>query len=158
MPLIELRSKVKRKARKRRGQGDSAGQGSFSGRGCKGQKARTGGNIRPGFEGGQTPFIRRIPKMKGFKNPTRIEYQLVNTGDLNIFDEDSEVNRETLLAKKLISKKNRPVKLLAGKDKLTKKLTINIDRASQKALEIVSANKGKITLLSPATQTAKADQ
>lgn len=163
MSLLKLKSKIAKKPRKRRGRGDSAGQGSFSGRGCKGQKARTGGKIRAGFEGGQTPFLRRIPKFKGFRNTRRIEYQLINTGELNIFDNDTKITKETLYAKNLISKKDKPVKLLAGKEKLSKKLTITVDKASQKAQKIITANKGKMTLLSPAAkepqpETAKVAQ
>lgn len=141
--LFTLKSNVKKK-RKTIGRGNGSGHGTFSGRGCKGQKARTGGKIRAGFEGGQTPYIRRIPKLKGFKNPNYIEYQIVNTGSLNVFEEGETVDAASLKEKNLISKKLQPVKLLAGKGELTKKLTIKVDRASQEAMKIVKNLKGKL--------------
>lgn len=141
--LFTLKSNVKKK-RKTIGRGNGSGHGTFSGRGCKGQKARTGGKIRAGFEGGQTPYIRRIPKLKGFKNPNYIEYQIVNTGSLNVFEEGATVDATSLKEKNLISKKLQPVKLLAGKGELTKKLTIKVDRASQEAMKIVKDLKGKL--------------
>lgn len=141
--LFTLKSNVKKK-RKTIGRGNGSGHGTFSGRGCKGQKARTGGKIRAGFEGGQTPYIRRIPKLKGFKNPNYIEYQIVNTGSLNVFEEGATVDAVSLKEKNLISKKLQPIKLLAGKGELTKKLTIKVDRSSQEAMRIVTALKGKL--------------
>ncbi|MBI2634259.1 50S ribosomal protein L15 [Candidatus Peregrinibacteria bacterium] len=155
MSLLELHSKVPKKQKKRRGRGDSAGQGSYSGHGIKGQTARSGGRRRPGFEGGQTPYLRRIPKLKGFKNPNHFEYQVVNIGQLNIFDENTEITKELLLGKNLISKKNNPVKLLGGKGELTKKLTIVVDRASKSALAAVEGKKGKVVLHSPTIKTKK---
>lgn len=134
MPLLELRSKANKK-RKRVGRGNSAGQGSTCGRGNNGQHQRTGGSIRPNFEGGQTPFLRKMPKLRGFNNPNKIVYQIVKLDSLNIFEDGSKVNTESLLEKKLISKKSIPVKLLLGKEKLTKKLSIEVNKASKTALE-----------------------
>ena len=114
--LQELKSNVKKK-RQRVGRGNSAGQGTHCGRGMKGQNARNGGPRRPGFEGGQTPFSRRMPKIKGFKNINHVEYQVVNVEALNIFDNGTEVTPELMYTKKLIAKKDRPVKLLSGKSK-----------------------------------------
>lgn len=133
-----------RKARKRVGRGNGSGHGTFSCRGCKGQNARTGGGVRPGFEGGQTPFIRRIPKLKGFKNPNHIEFQVVNVGSLNVFDNNETVDLALLLKKNLVSKKTVPVKLLGGKGELTKQLTIKVNSASKKAIELVEAKNGKV--------------
>lgn len=141
--LFKLKSNIKKK-RKTIGRGNGSGHGTFSGRGCKGQKARTGGKIRAGFEGGQTPYIRRIPKLRGFKNPNYVEYQIVNTGSLNVFEEGATVDAVSLKEKNLISKKLRPVKLLAGKGELTKKLTVKVDKASAEAVKIVQSAKGKI--------------
>src|SRR5690606_11561232 len=100
MSLQELKSNVKKK-RKVVGRGNGSGKGTYSTRGGKGQTARSGGNRRPGFEGGQTPYLRRIPKLKAFKNINRINYQAVNIGDLNIFDENSKVDAEALRTKNL---------------------------------------------------------
>lgn len=143
--LFTLKPNIKKK-RKTIGRGNGSGHGTFSGRGCKGQKARTGGKIRAGFEGGQTPYIRRIPKLRGFNNPNHIQYQTVNTGSLNIFEEGATVDAAALKEKNLIAKKLQPVKLLVGKGDLTKKLTIKVDKASQEAMKIVEAAKGKIEL------------
>lgn len=144
MSLLELRSKTGRKKKKRIGRGNASGHGTYSCKGMKGQTARSGGKRKPGFEGGQTPYLRKMPKLKGFKNPNRVEYQAVNIGDLNIFDDKSTVNAEALYKKNLISKKNKPVKLLAGKGSLEKSLTIEVDKASAKAIELVEAKKGKV--------------
>ena len=149
MSLHELKSKSGKKRRKVVGRGNASGHGTYSTRGGKGQTARTGGTRRPGFEGGQTPFLRKMPKLKGFKNPNHIDYQVVNIGELNVFDDNTEVNLELLFAKKIISKKNKPVKLLAGKGALEKALNITIHRASASATKAVKAKKGKVTELSP---------
>lgn len=146
MSLQQLSGKIKRKPRKRVGRGNGSGHGTFSCKGMKGQTARSGGRRRPGFEGGQTPYISRLPKLKGFKNPGRINYQPINVGDLNVFDDKAEINAEVLYKKNLISRKNRPIKLLAGKGELTKTLTITVDKASKKAIEAVESKKGKVVL------------
>ncbi len=148
MSLQNLKSKAGRshKLRKTIGRGNASGHGTFSGRGGKGQTARTGGTRRPGFAGGQTPFFRKMPKLHGFKNPNQINYQVVNVGDLNIFDDNSEVNLENLKAKGLVSKTTCPVKLL-GDGELTKALTITVNKASKSALAKVEAKKGKVNLL-----------
>lgn len=141
--LFTLKANIKKK-RKTIGRGNGSGHGTFSGRGCKGQKARTGGKIRAGFEGGQTPYIRRIPKLRGFRNPNYVEYQIVNTGSLNVFEEGQTVDAASLKEKNLIAKKLQPVKLLAGKGDLTKKLIVKVDKASAEAIKLVEAAKGKI--------------
>lgn len=147
MSLTELKPKSPQKSRKRVGRGNASGHGTYSCRGMKGQSARSGGRRRPGFEGGQTPFLRKMPKLKGFKNPNYIEYQVVNTGSLNIFEDNSEINQTSLLEKNLVSKKNTPVKLLAGKGELTKNLKITVHKASVAAIKQVEAQKGTVTLL-----------
>src|SRR4030043_2294471 len=78
-------------SRKRVGRGDGSGHGTYSGRGLKGQKSRAGGGTRLGFEGGQLPIIKRLPRLRGFFNSFRIEYSLVNTGKLNVFEANTEV-------------------------------------------------------------------
>ncbi len=119
---------------KRVGRGQGSGKGTYSARGGKGQTARSGGGRRPGFEGGQTPLSRRIPKYRGFKNPNQVKFQAVNlhTLDKN-FSEGETVTRKELLAKGLIQK-DAPVKIL-GEGKLTKKLTIEAEKFSASALE-----------------------
>src|SRR5437867_2504390 len=103
------------------GRGDASGMGSYSTRGGKGQTARSGGGVKPGFEGGQTPLIRRLPKLKGFNPPNRVAFQGVNVESLNAFKDGSTVDLVMLYDAKLVSHKNRPVKIL-GNGELTKKL------------------------------------
>lgn len=153
MSLTVLNSKLGRKKRKTVGRGNGSGHGTYSCRGGKGQTARTGGSIPSGFAGGQTPFLRKMPKIRGFKNPNHQEYQVINLEDLNVFDDNSEINLEKLLAKNLISKKNKPVKLLANGE-LNKTLTITVNKASAKAIAAVEAKKGKINLLEKTAQNA----
>lgn len=135
-----------RKKKRILGRGLGSGRGVFSGRGVKGAGSRSGAKKRPGFEGGQTPLIRRIPKLRGFSNPTKIFYQPVNVEALNIFEDGTEVNLVLLYEKKLISKKNRPVKIL-GDGELTKKLTVKTERVSKSAKEKIEAKGGKVILL-----------
>lgn len=152
MSLQNLSSKTGRAKKKRVGRGNGSGHGTYSGRGGKGQTARTGGTRRPGFEGGQTPYLRRMPKLSGFKNPSRVEYQVVNIGDLNIFDEKEQIDKTALIAKNLISKKDRPVKLL-GKGELEKAIIIMVDKASKSAIDAVEAKKGKCIVQIAAAKT-----
>ena len=146
MTLTTLKSKSRQK-RKRVGRGNGSGHGTFSCRGMKGQSARSGGRRRPGFEGGQTPYLRKMPKLKGFKNPNYVEYEVVNIGELNVFDDGSTVDAKSLHAKNLISKKDKPVKLLGGKGELTKKLTITVDKASESASKAVKSAGGDLKII-----------
>ncbi len=142
--LLDLkRNKGAQKNKKRVGRGNGSGHGTYSTRGRNGQNQRTGGGTRPGFEGGQTPLYRRMPKLKGFRNINRVKYQVVNVSKLNIYDDDAEVNIINLYEKKLISKPNQPVKIL-GQGELTKKLTIKVDSVSSTAKEKIEKAKGKI--------------
>ena len=103
-----------RHASKRVGRGTGSGHGTFSGRGCKGQKARSGNNkMRPGFEGGQLPLIKRLPRKRGFINNFKTVYSLVSLGELNAFDSGSEVTSETMLTAGIIKTLANPVKVLA---------------------------------------------
>ncbi|MFC1655554.1 50S ribosomal protein L15 [Patescibacteria group bacterium] len=146
MNLLTLKSnKGARHRRKRVGRGNGSGMGTYSTRGMNGQNSRSGGNRRPGFEGGQTPFIQRMPKLKGFKNPNAVNYQVVNVGALDVFDDNANVDKEALLAKGIISRKSDPVKLL-GDGELTKKLTITVDAATKSADEKVKKAKGSLTV------------
>ncbi len=158
MSLLKLKSKVKRPSRKRVGRGNGSGLGTYSGKGMKGQTARAGGRRRPGFEGGQTPLLRKMPKLKGFKNPNRVEHQAVNVGDLNIFEDGTTVDFKLLLEKNLISKKTKPVKLLGGKGELEKKLTIIVDQASKEAIKKVEAKKGTVQVKKVIVNPSKKDK
>ena len=145
MKLNHFQSYKKRK--KRVGRGISAGQGKTAGRGHKGQKARTGKKLRPGFEGGQTPIFQRLPKYRGFRNLNRIEYQVINVGDLEGL-KGKTVTRESLFENKLIAKKNLPVKIL-GMGELTKALGVSVERASASAIEKITKAGGSFTSTSP---------
>lgn len=101
---------------KRVGRGDGSGHGTYSGRGCKGQKSRSGGGVRLGFEGGQLPLIRRLPRKRGFTNIFKTKYSVVNVGRLAIFPAASEVNPESLLKTGLIRSLKQPVKVLGYGD------------------------------------------
>lgn len=144
MDLLNLKSnKGARHRRKRVGRGNGSGVGTYSGRGMKGQNARSGGKRRPGFEGGQTPFIQKMPKYRGFKNPNTVNYQIVNVGQLEVFDNDTTVDKKTLLNKGLISKIKEPVKILGDGD-LSKKLTVKADKVSKSAEEKIKKAKGSV--------------
>ncbi len=142
MQLNSIKPKVK-KVKRRVGRGNASGAGTYCGRGCKGQGQRKSSNVRPGFEGGQTPLIMRLPKLKGFNNPNRGEFQIVNVGDLDRFNDGDEVNVLTLLDKNLIRKKLEPVKIL-GNGKITKKLTIKVHKISTTAKDKIIAAGGKV--------------
>jgi len=130
------------KKRKRVGRGIGSGHGKTSTRGHKGQKSRSGGNIPPGFEGGQMPLIRRLPK-KGFRNTMfKVVYEVVNVGDLERFEPDTEVTVE-LLRKERIVRRTLPVKLL-GKGEITKPLVVRVDAASRSAIAKIEKAGGKV--------------
>jgi len=128
---------------RRLGRGNGSGRGTFCARGCKGQGQRQGGNVRPGFEGGQTPLIRRLPKLRGFSNVNRKDFQVVNVSDLNNFEAGEEVTPLSLYLKKLIRSKTMPVKLL-GDGVLEKKVTVKVQKVSATAKEKVQKAGGKI--------------
>ena len=128
-------------APKRLGRGVGSGLGKTSGKGHKGAKARSGGGKRPGFEGGQMPLYRRVPK-KGFNNIYRTEYATVNVGQLEIFDNGTVVTVETLKEAGLVKKILDGVKIL-GNGELTKKLTVEAAKFSGTAKEKIEALGGK---------------
>ncbi|MBA7579291.1 50S ribosomal protein L15 [subsurface metagenome] len=105
-----------KKNRKRVGRGDGSGHGTYSGRGCKGQKSRSGYKMNRGFEGGQLPLIRRLPRKRGFVNIFRIEYSVVNVVRLNRFESGSEVTPEKLVTAGMVASLRHPIKILAGGD------------------------------------------
>lgn len=141
--LSNLKPARKRTARKRLGRGPGSGTGTYSGRGLKGQKARSGGRIRPGFEGGRMPLIRQMPKNRGFKS-TFPKNQAVSLGDLDrLFKDGDEVTLKVLETRRLIANPKMPVKILA-KGQLTKKLQIKNIKLSTAAKEAVSKQGGKV--------------
>ncbi|ABS72583.1 MULTISPECIES: 50S ribosomal protein L15 [Bacillus] len=141
MKLHELKpSEGSRKVRNRVGRGIGSGNGKTAGKGHKGQNARSGGGVRPGFEGGQMPLFQRLPK-RGFTNINRKDYAIVNVDKLNGFAEGTEVTPELLLETGVISKLNAGVKIL-GNGKLEKKLTVKANKFSASAKEAVEAAGG----------------
>lgn len=132
------------KDRKRVGRGIGSGYGKTAGRGTKGQNARTGGGVRPGFEGGQNPLAKRLPKKRGFVALSHVDYQLVNLDSLDRLD--GTVDATTLAAAGLIKKADQRVKLL-GNGKLTKKLTIKVHAASASAKAAVEAAGGSVEVV-----------
>ena len=125
----------------RKGRGHGSGNGKTAGKGHKGQNARSGGGVRPGFEGGQMPLQRRIPK-RGFKNIFAKEYAIVNVGDLEIFENGTVVNGEALVAAGLLKKTLDGVKVL-GNGELTKQLTVEVAAFSESAKQKIEEVGGK---------------
>lgn len=151
----ELRPAVgARKARKRVGRGDAGGQGSYSGRGIKGQKARSGHDLRPGFEGGQLPLIRRMARKRGFVNPFRQEYAAVNLTDLRSFPAGSEVTPETLRQAGVVKRK-LPVKVL-GMGEVDRPLTVRAQRFSAAARRKIEAAGGSVIQVSSDAESSSA--
>ncbi|WP_243292402.1 50S ribosomal protein L15 [Bacillus sp. FJAT-47783] len=141
MKLHELQpAEGSRKKRNRVGRGIGSGNGKTAGKGHKGQNARSGGGVRPGFEGGQTPLFRRLPK-RGFTNINRKEYSVVNLAKLNRFEDGTEVTPELLLETGVVSKLNAGIKIL-GDGKLEKKLTVKANKFSTSAKEAIEAAGG----------------
>jgi len=133
------------KSPKRVGRGIGSGHGKTSTRGHKGQKARSGASIRRGFEGGQMPLQRRIPK-RGFTNIFKKEWSIVNVKDLNIFDDGTLVTVAVLKQAGLIRKTDIPVKLL-GDGEVEKQLTVQVHKASQQAEDKIMARGGKVEVI-----------
>lgn len=135
------------KPKKRLGRGIGSGLGKTSGRGHKGQNARSGGGVRPGFEGGQMPLFRRLPK-RGFTNVFAKEYGTINIEALNIFAEDTTVTPELLFDQGLVkkSKAKDGIKIL-GNGELTKKLTVQAQQFSKSAVEKIEAIGGKAEVI-----------
>ena len=125
----------------RKGRGPGSGNGKTAGKGHKGQNARSGGGVRPGFEGGQIPLYRKLPK-RGFNNIFAKNYAIVNVEDLNRFEDGAVVDMDALLAAKIIRKPMDGVKVL-GNGELTKKLTVKAAVFSATAKEKIEAAGGK---------------
>ncbi|MBP1919110.1 50S ribosomal protein L15 [Youngiibacter multivorans] len=146
MKLHELKPAAgSRKAPKRVGRGTGSGLGKQAGKGMKGQKSRSGGGVRPGFEGGQMPLYRRIPK-RGFTNIFAKEYVEVNVDRLNIFENGAEITEEVLLKRGVVSKIVDGVKIL-GNGTLEKSLTVKATKFSKSAMEKIEAAGGKVEVI-----------
>ena len=125
----------------RKGRGAGSGNGKTAGKGHKGQNARSGGGVRPGFEGGQLPLYRKLPK-RGFNNKFAVNYAIVNVSDLEIFDNDAVITTDALLEKRIIRKALDGVKIL-GRGELTKKVTVQAAIFSAGAKEKIESVGGK---------------
>lgn len=134
-----------RQERNRVGRGQGSGNGKTAGRGNKGQKARSGGGVRLGFEGGQTPLFRRIPK-RGFQNINRKEYAVVNLGTLNRFEDGQEVTAAVLVEAGIVKNEKDGIKVLAN-GKLERKLTVKANKFSQAAKEAIEAAGGTVEVI-----------
>ncbi len=131
-----------KKSRKRVGRGDGSGHGTYSGRGCKGQKSRSGHKMRPGFEGGQLPLIKRLPQKRGFINIFRTEYSIVNISKLNIFEPGSEVTPDKLVAARIVKSLRHPIKILADGD-INRPLVVKANKFSAAAKAKIEAAGGQ---------------
>ena len=142
MKLHELKpAEGSRSSRKRIGRGIGSGTGKTAGKGHKGQNARSGGGVRPGFEGGQNPLFRRLPK-RGFTNINRKDYAVVNIEVLNHFDEGTEVTPALLIETGVVSNERSGIKIL-GNGSLEKKLTVKAHKFSGSAKEAIEAAGGQ---------------
>jgi len=131
-----------RHARKRVGRGNSSGHGTYSGRGLKGQKARAGGGVKRGFEGGQLPLVRRMARKRGFTNIFRVEYEPLNLSRLARFPAGTEITPEVLQSAGIIKDSSRPIKVL-GEGELKAALTVRAHKFSATARQKIEAAGGK---------------
>lgn len=131
-----------RKNRKRVGRGDGSNKGSYSGRGCKGQKSRSGHRMKPGFEGGQLPIIKRLPRKRGFTNIFKTEYAIINIGDLTGFAASSVITSEELVNTGVIKSTQKPLKVLGGGE-IDHPVTVKANKFSASARAKIEAAGGK---------------
>ncbi|MDA8396145.1 MAG: 50S ribosomal protein L15 [Candidatus Dormibacteraeota bacterium] len=158
MRIDELKpSRGSRKSRKRVGRGSSAGGGKTAGRGQKGQGARSSWSLPRGFEGGQMPLTQRVPKLRGFYNRFRTEFQVVNVAKLARFEAGTVVDQEGLRKAGLVRRSGAPVKLLAGGSGAIPALTVRVDAASGAAIAAVREAGGEVILPAPAAGEEAAD-
>ena len=134
-----------RHSKKRVGRGIGSGLGKTAGRGQKGQNSRSGGGVRPGFEGGQLPLFQRLPK-RGFHNHSRVEYAIVNVEQLNSFENGSVVDVEAIVKAGLVKEVLAGVKVL-GNGELTKKLTVKANKFSESAKKAIEAAGGSVEVI-----------
>ncbi len=146
MKLHELSKPVgSTRSTKRRGRGTATGQGKTGGRGMNGQKSRSGGGVRLGFEGGQMPLYRRIPK-RGFTNVFRKEWSVMNVSDLNCYDDGTVITPELLKQDGKVKQVKAGVKIL-GNGEIEKKLTVQANKFSKTAIEKIEAAGGKAEVI-----------
>ena len=146
MKLHELSKPIgSTKSPKRKGRGTATGQGKTAGRGMNGQKSRSGGGVRLGFEGGQMPLYRRIPK-RGFTNVFKKEWSIMNLSDLNAYEEGTVITPELLIADGKVKQVTAGVKILANGE-LEKKLTIQANKFSRAAIKKIEAAGGKAEVI-----------
>lgn len=146
MKLHEMKyTEGARRSTKRLGRGNGSGLGKTSGKGHKGQNARSGGGVRLGFEGGQTPLARRLPK-RGFTNFTRKEYAIVNVEQLNKFENNVTVTPELLVEMGMVKKVLNGIKIL-GEGELEKALTVKAHKFSKSAVEVIEKAGGKVEVI-----------
>ena len=132
-----------RRNRRRVGRGNGSGKGTYSTRGIKGQKSRSGGGVRPGFEGGQLPLIKRMPHLRGFTNIFKVEYAIVNVGQLTVFEPGTEINPLLLAQIGIIKNTKRPVKIL-GQGEIDRPVKITAHQFSQSAEAKIQAVGGEV--------------
>ncbi len=137
-----------KRARKRVGRGNASGTGTYAGKGMKGQQARAGSGPRPGFEGGQTPLIRKLPVRRGFRNPFRVAFTPVNLRDLGRFAAESEVTPEALQQAGLVHSSEDLIKVLGDGD-VASALTVRVHRVSAPARAKIEAAGGSVQELMP---------
>ncbi|MDA1077008.1 MAG: 50S ribosomal protein L15 [Proteobacteria bacterium] len=144
MQAHDVRSTHPRKNRKRVGRGNGSGSGTYSGRGNKGQNARSGGGVRVGFEGGQNPQIQGLPKMRGFHNPFRVAYQAVNLEKLQALpDGVTDVTPELLASYRIVRHSGRPIKILAAGD-ISRAFKVSATKFSSAAKAKIEAAGGSV--------------
>ncbi len=149
MPLNQHTFSPKNSRKKKRiGRGDSSGSGSFSGRGMKGQNSRSGGGVRPGFEGGQIALIKRLPSLRGFNNIFKIQYSVVNIDSLNeLFPNGGEVDLDILVEKGAFKNTNRPLKVL-GRGEPSAAFNVKSHKCSASAKSKIEAAGGTVQVIS----------
>jgi large subunit ribosomal protein L15 len=141
--------------KKRVGRGIGSGYGKTAGRGTKGQNARTGGGVRPGFEGGQNPLAKRLPKKRGFTALDHTTYQVVNLGDLDRLAAGATINAQALVTAGLVKKSDDRIKLLS-RGEVTKKFTVQVTAVSKSAKAAIEAAGGTIELVKYVAASKKA--
>ena len=142
-----IKSNQPRKNRKRVGRGDGRGNGSYSGRGMKGQKSRSGGGVRPGFEGGQLPMIKRLPSLRGFTNVFKKQFNAVNLDRiLEKFPEGGDIETKDLVGARVIRDNGRPTKIL-GRGEVAVTLRITANKFTKSAKEKIEAAGGTVKVL-----------
>jgi large subunit ribosomal protein L15 len=130
-------------SKKRVGRGDGSGHGTYSGRGLKGQKSRAGGGTRLSFEGGQLPLVRRLPRKRGFFNPFKTDYTVVNVGKLNVFEANTEITPQKLIETGLIKSSQKAVKIL-GDGEIDRPLVVKANKFSSAAKTKIEAAGGRV--------------